>query len=85
MPAGQAAANASAAGGKTALTNCTKSYKLELKNQAIVCPCCGQKIRGVRLLQGTVVRDLSVMCQRCRTVSIVNIDQASATYYSPRH
>lgn len=70
---------------KKPLTMQGKLYKLEIKNEAIVCPCCGQKIRGVRLLQGTVVRKLSVMCQRCSTISIVYIDQASATYYSPRH
>ena len=70
---------------KKALTMRRKLYKLEIKNDAIVCPCCGRKIRGVRLLPGAVLRNVSVMCQGCRTISIVNIDQASATYSSPRH
>jgi hypothetical protein len=70
---------------KKPLTIHGKLYKLEIKNEAIICPTCGRKIRGVRLLPGTVIRNMSVMCQGCKTVSIVNIDQASATYSSPRH
>lgn len=70
---------------KKPLTIHGKLYKLELRNEAIICPTCGRKIRGVRLLPGTVIRNMSVMCQGCKTVSIVNIDQASATYSSPRH
>jgi len=70
---------------KKPLTIRGKLYKLEIKNEAIICPTCGRKIRGVRLLPGTVIRNMSVMCQSCKTVSIVNIDQASATYSSPRH
>ena len=70
---------------KKPLTIHGKLYKLELRNEAIICPTCGRKIRGVRLLPGTVIRDMSIMCQGCKTVSIVNIDQASATYSSPRH
>ena len=70
---------------KNPLTAHGKLYKLEIKNEAILCPRCGRKIRGVRLLPGTVIRDLSVMCQGCHTVSIVNYDQTSATYHSPRH
>lgn len=70
---------------KKPLTIHGKLYKLEIKNEAIICPTCGRKIRGVRLLPGTVIRDMSIMCQGCKTVSIVNIDQASATYSSPRH
>lgn len=70
---------------KKPLTIHEKLYKLEIKNEAIICPTCGRKIRGVRLLPGAVLRNVSVMCQGCRTISIVNIDQASATYYSPRH
>lgn len=70
---------------KKPLTIHGKLYKLEIKNEAIICPTCGRKIRGVRLLPGTVIRNMSVMCQGCKNVSIVNIDQASATYSSPRH
>lgn len=70
---------------KKPLTMRRKLYKLEIKNEAIICPTCGRKIRGVRLLPGTVMRNVSVMCQGCHTISIVNIDQASATYASPRH
>ena len=70
---------------KKPLTMRGKLYKLEIKNEAIICPTCGRKIRGVRLLPGTVMRNVSVMCQGCHTISIVNIDQASATYASPRH
>lgn len=70
---------------KKPLTMRRKLYKLEIKNEAIICPCCGRKIRGVRLLPGTVMRNVSVMCQGCHTISIVYIDQASATYSSPRH
>lgn len=66
------------------LTNCKKTYKLTVKNNAIICPACGRKIRGIRLLPGAVLRDVSVMCQPCRRVWIVNIDEASATYESPR-
>lgn len=70
---------------KKPLTIHEKLYKLEIKNEAIICPTCGRKIRGVRLLPGTVIRNMSVMCQGCKQIVIVNIDQASATYSSPRH
>lgn len=66
------------------MTNPAKTYKLTVKNDAIVCPACGSKIRGIRLLPGAALRNVSVMCQRCRKISIVNIDEASATYESPR-
>jgi len=69
---------------KKPLTESRKLYKLEIKQEAIVCPACRQKIRGVRLLPGAVLRNVSVMCQRCHTISVVNIDPASAAY-SPRH
>ena len=70
---------------KKPLTIQGKLYKLELKNEAIICPTCGRKIRGVRLLPGAVLRNVSVMCQGCKQISIVYIDQASAMYSSPRH
>lgn len=50
---------------KKPLTASGKLYKLEIKQEAIVCPACRQKIRGVRLLPGAVLRNVSVMCQRC--------------------
>ena len=65
------------------MTTGENSYKLRIKNTAIICPVCGRKLRGVRLLPGAALRNVSMMCQGCRTVLIVNIDEASATY-SPR-
>ena len=62
------------------LTNCANCYILELKKEAIICPNCKRKVRGVRLLPGAVMRDISVMCQGCGLIAVVNIDEASATY-----
>ena len=65
------------------MTNGEKSFKLVVKGNAIICPVCRRKLRGVRLLPGTVIKDASLMCHDCRAVMIVNIDKASATF-SPR-
>ena len=65
------------------MTDGEKSYKLRIRDTAIICPVCGRKLRGVRLLPGAVLRDVSMMCQGCRAILTVNIDEASATY-SPR-
>ena len=60
-----------------------KTGRLELKENAILCPVCRRKIRGVRLQPGTVIKDLSIMCQGCRWVGIVNIDGADVKTYEP--
>ena len=65
------------------MTNGPNVYKLCVKNTAIVCPACGRKIRGIRLLPGAQLRNVSVMCQPCRRVWIVNIDEACASYEKP--
>lgn len=52
---------------------------------AILCPNCRQKIRGLRVAGGAILRDADVQCNHCRRRFLVNIDQASATYSSPRH
>ena len=52
---------------------------------AIVCPNCRRKIRRIRVKPGSALRDVSVQCSECRFEMQVNIDQASATYTSPRH
>lgn len=57
-----------------------KMGRLELKENAIVCPVCRRKIRGVRLLPGTVVKDLSIMCQGCRWIGVVIIDETGVCY-----
>ena len=54
--------------------------RLVLKESAIVCPVCRRKIRGVRLLPGTVIKDMSIMCQGCRWIGVISIDQAGAAY-----
>ena len=67
------------------MTSSVFLHKLELKQDAIVCPTCARKIPGVRLLPGTKVENLSVRCARCKATIAVYINQASAEYYSPRH
>ena len=62
------------------LTNAQTGGILELRKQAIICPNCKRKVRGVRLLPGAVMRNASVMCQSCGMIAIVQIDEASATY-----
>lgn len=62
------------------LTDTGKCFTLELRNQAIICPNCGRRVRGVRLPPGAVMQNVSVMCRECRWVGIVNINEASATY-----
>lgn len=57
---------------------------LSMQNQAILCPNCRRKIRGVRIPPGGEMHGISVQCHACRAEIIVNIDQASATYTSPR-
>lgn len=57
---------------------------LNMQNQAILCPNCRRKIRGVRVPPGGEMHGISVQCHDCRAKIIVNIDQASATYTSPR-
>ena len=52
---------------------------------AIVCPNCRRKIRRIRIKPGSELRGVSVQCSECRFEMQVNIDQASATYTSPRH
>ena len=32
----------------------------------IVCPGCGERVRGVALLKGSVVKGLTFTCKRCR-------------------
>lgn len=66
------------------LDNGKKLDILELQNQAIICPTCRRRIRGVRVMPGGVMRNVSIKCRDCRAEIIVNIDQASATYESPR-
>ena len=62
------------------MTNAGKSHKLELRKGAIVCPNCSRPIRGVRLLPGAAVRNETVMCQQCRTILLIHVQEASATY-----
>lgn len=57
---------------------------LNMQNQAIICPNCRRKIRGVRVQQGGMMRNVSIKCRDCGAEIIVDIDQASATYTSPR-
>lgn len=57
---------------------------LNMQNQAILCPKCRRKIRGVRVQQGGMMRNISIKCRDCGAEIIVDIDQASATYRSPR-
>ena len=57
---------------------------LSMQNQAIICPNCRRKIRGVRVQQGGMMRKVSIKCRDCGAEIIVDIDQASATYTSPR-
>lgn len=57
---------------------------LNMQNQAILCPNCRRKIRGVRVPLGGEMHGISVQCHACRAEIIVNIDLASATYTSPR-
>ncbi|MBR2582393.1 MAG: hypothetical protein IKO83_01535 [Oscillospiraceae bacterium] len=52
---------------------------------AIQCPNCRRKIRRIRVKPGSELRGVSVQCSECRFEMQVNIDQASATYSSPRH
>lgn len=66
------------------LQNLSTCGILNMQNQAIICPNCRRKIRGVRVQQGGMMRDISIKCRDCGAEIIVDIDQASATYRSPR-
>lgn len=66
------------------MTKTEKVYKLELRKGAIICPCCARPIRGVRLLPGAAVRNETVMCQQCRTILLIHVQEASATYQIAR-
>ena len=37
----------------------------------IACPCCGERVRGVALLKGSVVQGLTFTCKRCRSTNSV--------------
>lgn len=52
---------------------------------AIQCPNCRRKIRRIRVKPGSELKGVSVQCSECRFEMQVNIDQASATFTSPRH
>ncbi len=67
-----------------ALDSARKFDILELRNSAILCPTCRRKIRGVRIPPGGVMLGVSIKCRDCGAEIIAYIDQASATYESPR-
>lgn len=67
-----------------ALDSARKFDILELRNSAILCPTCRRKIRGVRIPPGGVMLGVSIKCRDCGAEIIAYIDQACATYESPR-
>lgn len=52
---------------------------------AIKCPNCRRKLRRIRAGKGCRMQNVDVQCADCGARVIVNIDQASATWMSPRH
>lgn len=65
---------------KRPLTNCTKSDKLRLKNNAICCPFCKHPFKVVRLHTDSVVRNVDLRCDCCKREITVNIAGTSAEY-----
>ena len=58
---------------------------LRLEENAIICPTCRHKIRGVRLPPDSAMRGVEILCNSCGTRMTVNIDPTSATYSGQRH
>lgn len=65
---------------KRPLTNCTKSGKLRLKNNAIYCPYCKHPFKVVRLRTDAVVQNVDLRCACCKREITVNIAGTSAEY-----
>lgn len=51
----------------------------------MMCPNCRRKIRRIRAPLGCSMQNVDVQCADCKATFIVNIDQASAIWKSPRH
>jgi hypothetical protein len=58
---------------------------LRVEKQAIICPQCSARIRGLRVPPGGALRGVDLMCSRCGMTMIVNIDETSATFSGQRH
>ena len=59
--------------------------RLRIAGNAILCPCCRQKIRGVRVPPDGVLRGVEIRCATCKNTITVYIDPTSAMYSGQRH
>jgi hypothetical protein len=59
--------------------------RLSVKGNAILCPTCRQKIRGVRVPPDSVIRGAELRCSVCGTKMTVYIDPTSAIFSGQRH